>query len=322
MWQAVELAELRAFLTLAEELHFGRTAERLHLSSSRVSQLLRSLEGKLDSALVLRTSRRVELTAEGLRLRDEAGAAYGYLMTVLERTRESRDSLEGTLALQVFSGPSSGPRLAAVIAAFETRYPGCKVAVGQLPQDDTFGPLRRGEVAAIICWLPIDEPDLVVGPTLVHEPRVLAVARDHPLAARRSVSMEDLAGYSVPRFDQLPRRIHEAWVPSRTPRGRAIPHVPVNLPDRSLAELSVRVAKGEVVHPTVPSAAAYLGPDIVYVPIHDLPPMRSALVWRRPARDRKLRAFIACARSVQSAAATPAPPGDLTPNSGSRRSVS
>ena len=47
MWQAVELRELRLFLTLAEELHFGRTAERLQLTPSRVSQSLRALEDKL-----------------------------------------------------------------------------------------------------------------------------------------------------------------------------------------------------------------------------------------------------------------------------------
>src|SRR5215218_6310056 len=68
MWQAVELREVRAFLTVAEELHFGRSAERLGVSQSRVSQTVRQLETKLGTPLFHRTSRRVELTRSGARL--------------------------------------------------------------------------------------------------------------------------------------------------------------------------------------------------------------------------------------------------------------
>ena len=68
MWQTVELREIRVFLTLTEELHFGRTAERLGLTQSRVSQTLRALERSLGDRLVDRTSRRVTLTPAGERL--------------------------------------------------------------------------------------------------------------------------------------------------------------------------------------------------------------------------------------------------------------
>ena len=61
----VELRELRLFLVLAEELHFGRTAEKLGLTPSRVSQSVRALEDKVGAQLVHRTSRRVSLTASG-----------------------------------------------------------------------------------------------------------------------------------------------------------------------------------------------------------------------------------------------------------------
>jgi hypothetical protein len=64
----VELREIEVFLTLAEELHFGRTAERLHLTSSRVSQVVRSLETRLGGALFERTSRRVRFTPLGKQL--------------------------------------------------------------------------------------------------------------------------------------------------------------------------------------------------------------------------------------------------------------
>jgi DNA-binding transcriptional LysR family regulator len=65
VWQTVDLRELRLFLTLAEQLHFGRTAETLRLTPSRVSQSLRELEHKLGAQLVHRTSRRGRLTPFG-----------------------------------------------------------------------------------------------------------------------------------------------------------------------------------------------------------------------------------------------------------------
>jgi DNA-binding transcriptional LysR family regulator len=65
MRPALELREIRAFLTLAEELHFGRTAERLELTPSRVSQTIRTLETRVGGRLFERTSRRVRLTTTG-----------------------------------------------------------------------------------------------------------------------------------------------------------------------------------------------------------------------------------------------------------------
>lgn len=298
MWEAVDLDELRVFLTLCDELHFGRTAERLRLSSSRVSQLVRALETKLGVRLVHRTSRRVELTADGERFRADVAVAYGQLIDVLRRTEAAHRPLQGTLRVRTFSGPSAGPHLLDVVAAFEAAHPSCRVEVQQLQQHDMFGALRRGDVDAITSWLPVEEPDVVVGPVLTVEPRVLAVARDHPLASEETVSVEQLADHRVPRFAALPKAVREAWIPARTPSGRPIPYTLVDLPDRNLADLTTRIVRGELVHPTVRGVVRHLGSGIVYVPFSDLPPSRSALIWRRPATDAKLRAFIEVARDA------------------------
>jgi len=79
----VELAQIEAFLTLCEELHFGRTAERLRVSQPRVSRLIASLESEIGAALAERTSRRVVLTPLGSRLRDELVPAYSTLTTAV-----------------------------------------------------------------------------------------------------------------------------------------------------------------------------------------------------------------------------------------------
>src|SRR2546427_7636952 len=98
MWQSIELREIRIFLTLAEELHFGRTAERLNLTQSRVSQTLRGLETRLGDRLVHRPSRRVALTPAGERLRAQLDPAYRELLGVLRRVSPANLALPGVVA--------------------------------------------------------------------------------------------------------------------------------------------------------------------------------------------------------------------------------
>jgi DNA-binding transcriptional LysR family regulator len=299
MWQTVELRELRLFLTLAEELHFGRTAEELQVTPSRVSQSLRGLEHKLGGQLVHRTSRRVQLTPFGERFLRDVRPAYEELAGVLERTNAAARTLEGTLRLGLLSGPAGGPRLVEIIHAFEALHPECTVEVVQLSWDDPFGRLRENDVDLMATWVPLDQPELVIGPVLTSQPRVLAVARDHPLAERDSVDVEELVDHRVPRFDNWPKELLEAVTPSRTPGGRPIPGARIPVGERAFLDIAVRVARGELVFPTVASAASYIGElDVAYIPLTGMTPLTSALVWRRPARDPKLREFIRVAREV------------------------
>jgi DNA-binding transcriptional LysR family regulator len=299
MWQAIELRELRLFLTLAEELHFGRTAESLQLTPSRVSQSLRELEAKLGAQLVHRTSRTVKLTPFGEEFLGGLRPALEGLDAVLEATDTSVRSLAGTLRLGVLSGPAGGPRLLKAVDAFESQHPACKVDLSQKAWEDPVARLREGEVDVMATWVPLGQPDLVVGPTLSRQRRVLAVARDHPLAERDSIDIEELADHPVGRVESWPKDLREAVVPAKTPRGRRIRGVGVGVGDQAPLDLPVRIARRELVLPTVETAGPYMGNlDLAYVPITGMKPLRSALVWRRPARDPKLRAFIRVARDV------------------------
>jgi DNA-binding transcriptional LysR family regulator len=291
---SVEMREIRVFLVLAEELHFGRTADQLGLTQSRVSQVLRALERKLGGQLLHRTSRQVTLTPLGERLLTELGPAYEHLVAVLERTRKSNRSLDGVLRLGIY-GVAGGPHLATIIDAFETRHRDCEVRVSELPFPDPLGPLRRGEVDALALRLPIDRPDITVGPILSREPRVLAVARDHPLAHRARVSLEDVADYSVAPLDG-PKELIEEFIPHRAPSGRLIRR---SRHTRSAYEVVALIARGKIVHPTVPSFAEYLGhPNVVYIPLTGMKPSRTALIWPRGTNDPRLREFVRITREV------------------------
>lgn len=296
MWQTIELREIRVFLTLAEELHFGRTAERLNLTQSRVSQALRAFEIRLGDRLVYRTSRRVTLTTAGERLRAELDPAYRELQGVLERFSRANQAMAGVVRLGVAYAGAIGPGLLRVIDVFEAQHPECKVEIVELPFWDRLAPLRRGEVDLMVARLPIDQRDIVVGPVVSREPRVLAVARDHPLTALGSVSLEDVADHHVMDPTDLgPKEIAAAYVPEKTPSGRPIKRLRVTVHDFS--DLVILIARGRIVQPTVASAAPrFAHPNVVCLPIADMPPSSTALAWRREASDPRVRALVKVAR--------------------------
>ncbi|MQA73555.1 MAG: LysR family transcriptional regulator [Solirubrobacterales bacterium] len=300
MSEHVELREIRVFLMLCEELHFGRTAERLRISQTRVSQTIQKLEAKIGAPLFERTSRRVALTNDGARLREEVAPVHEEMTEVLRRAQAA--SRTPPLRLGLFCDQAS--LIPHIARRFEATHDGQTVEAAEVPVADPFAPLRDGEIDLMASWLPHGQSGLDLGPILSSEPRVLAVSVDHPLALRSEVSLEDVADYRVVRVESPPRELHETWIPSMSPAGRAIRHQ--HFSDRSLGdrgrmttELVHLIATGRIVHPTIPSFANVFGhPDIVYIPITDLPPLRGGLLWRRGSTDQRVYEFARVAEEV------------------------
>jgi DNA-binding transcriptional LysR family regulator len=295
MWESVELRHLRAFLAVAEELHFGRAAERLRLTQSRVSQLVQALETIVAAPLFERTSRRVALTPTGAQLLDQVRPLYDGLRQAIADLNAASAGIAGELRLGIVVPTSGGPRLPQVIGLFESRHPACSVIVTDVGFADPLEPLRRGEVDMLAIRFPIRQRDLVVGPVLTTDRRALAVAVGHPLASRPSVSVEDLGDYVVAQASGLPRELLEAFTPQVTPSGRPIAHREI----RGAVDNLSQVARGEIVHVTIESVRDYLPyPGVTYVPIEDLPPSKAGLLWRSSGESPAIRAFAKAAEDV------------------------
>lgn len=296
MWEDVELQDVRMFLVLADELHFGRTAARLGVTSSRVSQRLRVLERRVGGELFARTSRRVQLTALGQHLHQGLTPAYEALRAGFAATREAASGVAGTLRLGLYTASIGGPHLLAIVRAFRTRYPGCEVELFETglerPQLDW---LLKGDADALVLRMPYDDPAMAIGPTLSREPRVLLVAADHPLARRESVNYDDLVGYAVADVPTLPRELLDALIPPVTPSGHRLRRIAVH----GVGDAILRAAAGEIVHPTVPSLLVHFPrAGVVEIPLVGLPSSTTALVWLAKNPTRKVTAFAEVAASL------------------------
>jgi DNA-binding transcriptional LysR family regulator len=295
----VELADVEAFLVLAEELHFGRTGERLHVSGARVSQRIQALERQVGAALFERTSRRVRLTSLGACLCEELRPAYEALTGALAGARTAARASAGLLRVGS-TVTTGGPELDRLIVAFERGYPGCLGEVRELPLPDPLPALRNGDVDVLVNWLVVADPDLTLGPVIAHHPRVMAVAANHPLAARDEVSAEVLGDYPVVNWEVLgsfPAAIRRVMVPELTPSGRPVRVHPT--PTRALTEGLSVVARGQAIHPTVASLVRQTNrDDIVFRPIVDLPPLPLGLIWCTANENARIRAFAATAGTL------------------------
>lgn len=296
MWELVELRELRVFLILYDELHFGRTAERLRVSQTRISQTIQELETKLGTPLFVRTSRRVTPTPAGRQLHAEAGPIHEQLRHVLREIHEANRDIAGELKLGL-DGPSSGGQaLPEIISLFTARHPDCSVQVAETGIGDPTGQLRNGEFDLLALDLPVDQPDLVIGPILRRDERLIGVATNHPLAQRDEVSLEDIADFETHDGGgtQPPEKI-DAWSPPRTPAGRPIRRR--HLTNPTFSQIFALVAAGEIVH--FASNPLYLTyPGVAYRPISDMPLIESALTWLASQETSAIRAFAHAASEI------------------------
>ncbi|GIG69251.1 LysR family transcriptional regulator [Phytomonospora endophytica] len=292
----MELRDIEIFLTLADELHFGRTAERLLVSQARVSQSIKLQERRIGGALFERTSRSVRLTPLGERLRARLRVGYGEIMAGIDEAVAVARGQVGTLNVGTFDVHHR--EIAAVIDLFQQRYPLCELRMREVLPADPFGGLRAGRVDVAILWLPVREPDLTVGPRLYTERLVLAVGSGHPLATREQVEMEELGDHPVAGLEgPIPDYVWEAHTPFTTPAGRLIRR---GTTIATLEEALTAVGFGTVVSPLGSYvAASRVRPDVTFVPIADGPVLQYAPVWRSAGETALVRAFVQAAEDAQ-----------------------
>jgi DNA-binding transcriptional LysR family regulator len=297
----VELRELRIFLVLAEELHFGRTAERLGISQPGVSQAVRILESRLGVKVFDRTSRRVRLTPAGDELNRSLSPALTSLDQALAQTSELSRAVRGLLRVG-FVLTTEGPALSRLTTAFQARYPACEVRLQEVETFDAYRQLRRGDIDVLCNWLAVGEPGLTAGTAFAYYPRALAVAATHRLAGQHTVSIEDVADEEVALLPPtIPPAVYDLIVPPRTPSGRPIRRTQ---PVQTINEILSLVARGRIVHPTSSTVPIFNRDDIILIPIDDLPPLPLGLVWCTSRENPRIRALNEIASAMIAAPGT------------------
>lgn len=187
----IDLRQLRQFVAVAEELHFHRAAERLHMAQPPLSAAIRRLEAEVGAPLLVRSSRQVALTAAGAVLLDEARRVLAALETGIARTRLAASGRVGTLDLTFLSNPAFLP---AVLRAYRAACPEVDLRLFEASTADQVERLLDGSADVGFLRPPGAEASGLAFERVLRQKLRLALPADHPLAGAAVVALEDMAG--------------------------------------------------------------------------------------------------------------------------------
>lgn len=289
----MELRHLRYFVAVAEELHFGRAAQRLHLAQPPLSRQIQALERELGVPLFTRHRRRVALTAAGETFLEGARRVLASADDVVRDAQRAQRGEIGRLALG-FVGSAAYTVLPRILRAFRERYPLVELSLQAMTTQEQVAALQDRRIGAGILRPPVDEGSFALQP-LLREPLVAALPEDHPLAAQERVPLVALAGESFvlyPRADGP--AVHDAIVSLCVEAGFSPRIVQESGEMQTIAGL---VAGGIGVALVIAPAERMRSRGVVYRPLADV--TRSwelALAWRRDEASPVAGALLAAAR--------------------------
>ena len=286
--------QLRYFVAVAEELSFSRAAERLHLSQPALSEAIRRLEIELGIRLLERTSRRVELTAAGRTLLEESRVVLARLDEAIQRTRRTASGQAGRLRVG-FQGSGAGEIATAVGARFAERYPDVSLEPKRFGWGEEAKGLHERACDVAFVWLPADTTGLRTEPVAT-EARYLAVPAGHALADRAEVGIMDVCDEPLLWTRRAPRYWVDWWAVNPRPDGSAPRWGPEN---DNLEEMLEQVAQGLGIC-FVPESMTrfYARPDLRWVPMTDVEPLRIVLAWPTDSRCPLVERFVEVTREV------------------------
>jgi DNA-binding transcriptional LysR family regulator len=271
-----DIRQLRYFAAVAERGSLSGAAVDLHLSQSSLSESLRKLETELGVDLLDRSPRGVAPTVAGEALLTEARAAIERFDAALEAARNAARGQTGLLRVG-FEAAGAGWLSTQSRTRFLDRFPEVRVEPRRFEWGAEAAALREGDCDVAFVWLPAD----LTGfrwEIVATERRYAGLARSHPLAQREDLSIMDLGDEPIMWTRRAPRYWVDWWAVNPRPDGREPIWGPEN---ENVEEMLEQVADGSAYCIAPSSMTEYYGrPDLAWIPIRDIDPLRIALAHR------------------------------------------
>jgi DNA-binding transcriptional LysR family regulator len=293
-----ELWQLRYFLAVAEQLHFGRAAAALHISQPPLSRAIRALEQRVGVVLLARSRRRVELTPEGMRLLGEARRMLGQLERTVQEVRGMARGEEGRLRIGFVSLADYGV-LPGLLKAFKSARPGIALALREMLSPEQAAALAAGELDFGLLLPPVSDAEPLEHLVVQRERFVVALPSSHRLAAGKGkLALSALAGEP---FVMVPRDIAPGLYDIVTGLAAGA-GISFNVAQEAIQmQTVVSLVSSGLGVAIVPGCIANLGRrGVVYREINDRHPRLDLwLAWPRGGLGTAARDFLALARRAR-----------------------
>ncbi|GJE02573.1 LysR substrate-binding domain-containing protein [Methylobacterium isbiliense] len=281
----LDFNQLRCFVAVAEELHFGRAAARLNMTQPPLSRQIQVLERVIDAKLLDRTSRSVRLTAAGRSFLPEAQRILHLAGDAAHVARQVAGGRAGVLKLG-FTAASAYDFLPRLVAAFRAALPEVTLSLREMVTRAQIEDLLAGRIDVALLRPPVAHPDLVAIRALA-EPLVAALPEAHPLAGRADLAPADLQGEPFIAYAPDEARYFHDLAAGLFAEARVQPRVLQQLTQIHSILALVRAGLGLAL---VPQAAERLRfEDVAFRPLVLARPRPAELflAWRRDRNDPK-----------------------------------
>jgi DNA-binding transcriptional LysR family regulator len=293
-----DLNQLRCFVTVAEELHFGRAAARLNMTQPPLSRQIQVLEHIVDAPLLERTSRSVRLTPAGRSFLPEARRILKLAESASQVARRIAMGKTGSLKLGYTAAAAYG-YLPELIAACRARLPEVDFSLKEMVSGDQLEALASGQIDAGLLRPPIGRPELATRRVLA-EPLLAAIPRKHPLASAATLSIKDFDGQPFVMYSPYESRYFHDLLVALFTHADILPRYVQHLGQIHSILAMVRAGLGAAI---VPAAAASLRiADVKLRPLklRTQAPVELFLVWRRDCENPLLPSLVEIASEMKS----------------------
>jgi LysR family transcriptional regulator, benzoate and cis,cis-muconate-responsive activator of ben and cat genes len=291
----MDLRQMRYFVAVAEERHFGRAAERLHMSQPPLTRQIRALEESLDTLLFHRTPKGVELTEAGRVLLEEAPKVLAMAHRATERAEQAGKGRIGRLEVGIF-GSGVLDVIPRMLARFHESRPDIRIALHNMTKAEQIEALRERRITVGFNRLVPPEPDLAVE-TVLRERLLVAVYRGHRLWDREALTLRDLDREPMILYPNLPIPGLAQRVAAAFQREKVRLEVAQEVED--VLTCVALVASGFGVAVTTESAATLKLPGVAYLPLRSrsLRDIELSCLYRKGDASPILAAFLDVIRS-------------------------
>lgn len=276
----LDLRLVRYFTVVAEHGHFGRAATALRIAQPSLSRQIRRLEQQLGARLLDRTPRGTTLTAAGTAFLPQARSL------LRAAARAGAQARAAASPGRVVVGYTNGIIITPAARAMRAARPDADVRIRHVAFDEPHVALLDHQVDVLVARLPFPTRGLRVT-VLYEEPRAVLVSREHRLAGKETVTLDDIADEPMPRLPGADPVWTAYWRLEPRPDGGSAPEGPTI---DALEDKFEAVAAGQAVAVAVAAAAA-LRPDIVAVPLDGVEPSHVVLARRAEERNRLVTDF-------------------------------
>ncbi len=291
----MELRQLRYFLAIAEELHFGRAAARLHIAQPSLTQQIQNLETELGVQLFSRSKRKVELTEAGQFFLVEARLVLEHTAQAVQVAQRAGRGELGRLSL-AYAGATMYSVLPPILQEFHARYPSVDLKVNEVSTEQQFSLFDQNLIHVGLLHPPVRRNDIACE-TIFREPMILALPENHPLATQEKIALEDLADQSFILFQrQQGPWLHDRIMSLCQQAGFSPRIVQETCPPNAV----LGFVAAEIGIAFVAESLQFVPrPGVIYRPLSELLiELETAITWRKAAASPVLHAFLDIVRGV------------------------